>query len=611
MYLNSWSRYLIVCIVGLAILMIAVLGLHLLGPAILKIGLYSQLFGALLGGLVVIISVNVPIRLGEEAEPWLGRERLAWTLIGMGAILWGLGEGAYRYELANNLPNFPALSDWGYAALPPLVFIGLLLQPDSNSGRGRLLVVLDSLISTGAILAIAWFLLLGSMAQTPNEDNLARFLGLYYPIADMALLSCVIFLILRGGGQVYQSSSRRFGLLLVGIGISVFAVSDFNYNIQNNLGTYVDGTWADLGWPLGLMIIGIAAHLRRFIFSAPGNLVEERARRREDRSTFGVALLVPYLLLGLLLFVLVINVLSHDATQVWNRPVLLFATIGVVALVVVRQLITQMENERLSRRQAISLERLAAANARVEEQARSIAEHTAYLEEGIAHLKEVQAQLANGNLRARARINSGNLVSLAGSLNLMADRLLRFDQVETYTQKLTRALNELSLAFEQYRSFGRFTFPPSCNEFPEIYRLLISMGMKQTQPGAASAQVSGSLPPLQGSRPASKPLASSQTPRPPSKSLAAPNTPRPPSTPLNERKTSAPLAGPSAPRSPSTPLSAPDLRGKSAPLPFPGQPAGRNTSGQLRGPASSSDASASGLPEDQLDFPPFPGWGDN
>ena len=79
--------------------------------------------------------------------------------------------------MANNLPIFPAISDIGYSALPPLVFIGLLLQPSSDSGRGRLLVLLDSLISMGAILAIAWFLLLGSMAQTPNEDNTGQVPG--------------------------------------------------------------------------------------------------------------------------------------------------------------------------------------------------------------------------------------------------------------------------------------------------------------------------------------------------------------------------------------------------------------------------------------------------
>lgn len=481
MYLRIRSRYLIGVIAGIAILMILILGLHLFGATILRIGLYSQLLGALLGGLLTIISVNIPIRLGEKVEPWLDHERLAWTLIGAGAILWGLGECAYRYELAHNLPNFPAISDIGYAALPPLMFIGLLLQPDSDTERGRLLVLLDSLISMGALLAIAWFLLLGSLARTPNEDNLAKFLGLYYPFADIALLSCIAFLILRGRGYVYEAGSRRTGLPLVGIGICVFAISDFNYNIQNNMGTYVDGTWADLGWPLGLLVIGVAAHLRRFLLSTTGDLIEERARGREVRTGLGVAQLLPYLLLGFLLLVLIINVLSSDPTQIWDRRILLFATVGVVALVLVRQLITQLENERLANRQKISLERLAVANARVEEQARTMAEYTTNLEEGITHLKEVRAQIANGNLRARARISTGNLVSLAGSLNLMADRLLRFERIELHSQKLAHALNELSHAFEIYRSSGRFTLPPACKEFPEIYRLLITMGMKQAR----------------------------------------------------------------------------------------------------------------------------------
>jgi uncharacterized membrane protein len=595
MYLSSRSRALIIAMAVIAVLMIAILGFHLFGPTVLTYGKYSQLLGALLGGLLAIISVNIPIRLGEEAEPWLGRERLAWTLIGVGAILWGLGELAYRYELARNLPNFPALSDLGYSALPPLVFIGLLLQPSSDENRGRLMVLLDSLISMGAILSIAWFLLLGSMAQTPNEDYLAKFLGLYYPISDMALLSCIVFLILRGRGHVFESRSRRLSLILVGLGICIFAVSDFNYNIQNNMNTYVDGTWADLGWPLGLMLIGVAAHLRRFLLSTPGELVEARVRRHDDRASFGVAQLVPYLLLAALLLVLIVNVLSNNATQIWNRPVLLFATVGVVALVVARQLITQLENESLSRRQTIALERLAAANARVEEQARTIAEHNTNLEEGIAHLKEVQAQIANGNMRARARISSGNLVSLAGSLNLMADRLLRFDQVETYTQRLTRALNELSQAFEVYRNMGRFTLPPICNEFPEIQRLLLTMGMKQVQPLINSEQAAMGMAQRSASRSASKPL--------------APNTPFPPGNPLTSRPNSAPLSNwpdssPLSNRSPSMPLPSTEARPMGTSQRFPPHASGALRRSGSAGENQGTDPSSQG----QLEFPPLTDW---
>ena len=165
--------------------------------------------------------------------------------------------------------------------------------------------------------------------------------------------------------------------------------------------------------------------------------------------------------------------LSKDSGQVAIRPVLLFATIGVVALVVARQLLTLWENAHLAARQAEALEDLARANHRIEEQAHAIASHSAELERGIVHLKAVQAQLANGNLKARAELTGGALLPLAGSLNLMAERLMRLGQSSIYTQRLMRSLGELSLALERAAAGAPLTVPPSCSEFTEINRLLV------------------------------------------------------------------------------------------------------------------------------------------
>ncbi len=82
---------------------------------------------------------------------------------------------------------------------------------------------------------------------------------------------------------------------------------------------------------------------------------------------------------------------------------------------VVRQILTLLDNERLTRRQANALERLELANRRVEEQARMIAERNAALEQGVNHLKDVQARLANGNMRVRARLTDGELLPLSAS----------------------------------------------------------------------------------------------------------------------------------------------------------------------------------------------------
>ncbi|HEU0000716.1 MAG TPA: hypothetical protein VFQ36_07445, partial [Ktedonobacteraceae bacterium] len=258
--MRSTVRIVLYSVAGVAAVMALILALHLGGPAVLSIGKYSQLLGAFIGGSLAIISVNMPMQRDENVEPWLGRERLAWTLIGAGCIAWGIGESFWRWYLAHGNPNpFPSAADFGYSSLPPLIFLGLVLQPSSGSGRKRAMVLLDSLISMGAILAIAWFLLLGSLAQAGVLQSLGNFLGIWYPTSDVALLSCVVFLLLRGQGRVYQATARRVSLLVIGIGLCVFATSDFIFNIQQAASTYVDGTWIDLGWPFGMMIMGVAA----------------------------------------------------------------------------------------------------------------------------------------------------------------------------------------------------------------------------------------------------------------------------------------------------------------------------------------------------------------
>ncbi len=458
--------------------MVLVVVFRLGGTVALHVGQFSPLTGAFIGGLMVLFSVLSPIKRGENAEPWIGRERLSWILIGVGIIMWGLGETNWRYYISIGQQPFPSTADIGYSLFPLFVFVGLLLQPPAESGSKRILVLMDSLISMGSILAIAWYLLLGSLAQAPGEANLAKILGLYYPIADTALLSCVVFLLLRGQGRTYQATARRTGLLVLGLGLCFFVGSDFLFNIQNNALTYVEATWVDMGWPLGLMTIGVAAFFRRYIAATPAYMIEERIERNQLRSLFNPTQLIPYILLSLLLLTLALNVLSVDPAQMAIRPVLFWATMGVVALVVARQIFTMWENSRLAHAQAEALIDLSKANQRVAEQAQEIAEHNMELERGITHLKDVQAQLANGNLKARAALNSGVLMPLAGSLNLMAERLTRLGQMSMYTQRLMRALSDFCMAMERSPAGAPLIVPATCNEFTEINRIILSLQSK-------------------------------------------------------------------------------------------------------------------------------------
>ena len=474
--MNSSSRFVVRSVAWIGVAMLIIVLFHIGGSTIaLRVGQFSPLTGAFIGGFLTLTCVILPIGRREATEPWLRNEQLGWIFIGCGVIMWGLGESFWRYYVSIGESPFPSLADIGYFSFPLLVFTGLLLQPPSGAGRKRLLLLLDSLICMGSILAIAWYLLLGSLAQAPGEANIAKFLGLYYPISDTALLSCVLFLLLRGQGRAYQATARRVSLLVIGLGLCFFVFSDFLFNVQQNAGTYVEATWIDLGWPFGMMTIGIAACLRRFLPVTPKEVIEQRMRDRAEDVSFGLPQFAPYMLLSFLFFVLTLNVLSTDPGQLAIRPVLLLATLGVVGLVVIRQVLTLRDNARLTRQQAESLEDLQVANRRIEEQSRMIAIHNAELEQGIEHLKDVQANLANGNVHARARLTSGALLPLAASLNLMADRLIRLWQTSIYAQRLVNALGELCTALDNHWKGERLIIPDSCNELVEMHHLLRSM----------------------------------------------------------------------------------------------------------------------------------------
>ena len=140
--MRSLSRPFIGVVIGIEVLMIPFLIFHVGGIA----WEFTQLAGAIIGGIIAVVSVNVS-HSDEETEPILGRERLAWTLVGAGLLMWGFGESFWRYYILTNQSPFPSYADIGYSGLPPVVFVGMLILPTSGSGSRRVLMFLDSLIS--------------------------------------------------------------------------------------------------------------------------------------------------------------------------------------------------------------------------------------------------------------------------------------------------------------------------------------------------------------------------------------------------------------------------------------------------------------------------------
>jgi hypothetical protein len=491
--MSSYSRLLFGTLIVISVLMILVLGLHVGGQSLVGIGNYSPLLGALIGGSLTFYSVNVLSRREKDVEPWLKFEKLSWLLMGCGCFAWAAGECFWRYYREVGQTPFPSLADAGYTCFPPFVFVGLFLLINSGNKHRRVFFLLDSLIATGALLSIAWFLLLGSLAQTPAETLLAKVLTFYYPVSDTILLSSTIFLLLRERDLASQATSRRIALFVIGTGLVVFAASDFIFNLQENLGTYTEGSWNDLGWPLGMMLIGVAAYLRCTLPATPREVLEQRLNQGARRFLFEPAQALPYLLVIGLFCILIFNVLTNDSGQLSIRPVLVLATMLVVCLVLARQILTILDNAQLLRVQQSTLQALESLN-------QSVMDRNEMLETGVTHLKDIQTRLANGDVRARAAITSGELWPLAVGLNLMADRMMRTERNQLQMQRLSKVIDDLSLSLARVRSGGQFVPPASALDFPEIHRLLTALGVKissgsgTTQPNLSSGSTQPNLP---------------------------------------------------------------------------------------------------------------------
>ncbi|MBV9709864.1 MAG: hypothetical protein JO011_02975 [Ktedonobacteraceae bacterium] len=88
-------------------------------------------------------------------------------------------------------------------------------------------------------------------------------------------------------------------------------------------------------------------------------------------------------------------------------------------------------------------EELAAARQRINEQTAQIVEQKQRLEYGIDVVKNAQARFANGDFKARAKLQNNELVPLAMSFNLLAERLNRITQTAQEYTRLEQALQQL------------------------------------------------------------------------------------------------------------------------------------------------------------------------
>lgn len=350
----------------------------MVSAAILGFGLLSEDAAFNFSSIVYgIIPVGAGVAVMAAALTLKGQGRIAWLIIGAGALFWGIGEVIwvlYEYVLGTEVP-YPGWADVFYVGGYPLVFAGILLLPHVKPRPlERIRLSLDALAGSLALAAIMWVSYLGDQIYLdPEVGFFEQFVNIMYPLGDVILLVAVLILATR-------RSARRFDirLLVLGASLIVAVIADFIYVLQVEADTYVSGGWLDSIWLIDYGLFALAAWYL---------LHPAREREHTDRSAPFWQMVAPYSAIGTLFALTLWNV-SGDTS------VMEFATLAVAMLIIGRQAVAIRENRELVERQRNDL--IASISHELRTPMTSVTGYTAVLDEGWEFLdKEESAEMVS------------------------------------------------------------------------------------------------------------------------------------------------------------------------------------------------------------------------
>lgn len=187
-----------------------------------------------------------------------GRERLAWSLLGLGVAVLGLGELAWSWhELTLGVePPFPGLPDVFYLSGYPLLVAGVLTTPrqaPSRYQRGQQLI--DLVVVVSGLALLAWMTVLVPTFQEASDlTSFEMLVGSAYPLSDIFVLVTIGVVGIRR-----SLHARDYPMWCVMAGLAVMAAGDLLYLVALEDQSYSSGTWLDATWLVSYGLFAAAA----------------------------------------------------------------------------------------------------------------------------------------------------------------------------------------------------------------------------------------------------------------------------------------------------------------------------------------------------------------
>jgi diguanylate cyclase (GGDEF)-like protein len=281
-----------------------------------------------------------------------GPERTWRRFMGIGMIGWSLGQALWSYyQIFSDTPlPSPSWADVGYLAMPVMALPALLslaVEPpphaDDALRPGSVVFFLDGLVVVGSLFILTWATALGAVVHSVAPTVPAFAVAVAYPTTDLMLV--VIVVLLAVTSRVPQL--LRGQLWLLGAGLVGISASDSIFAYLVSTGAEEMPPASNAGFIVGPLLIAIAG-----LAVVEHQPAHRRTRPQRSRAIERAHLLLPYVLVGLTGVVVAVQSAIGSGIDAVEAAVAWI----VLGLVLVRQMITLLQNTAL-------LERVSAAQA--------------------------------------------------------------------------------------------------------------------------------------------------------------------------------------------------------------------------------------------------------
>ena len=177
-------------------------------------------------------------------------DRIALTAIALAIFLWGIGSLISSVDqLLSNGPRFTIASQLLYTLFYPLLMIAI---PRFSATKSRLrpIELLDSLIFGLGFTSLISALLMALIFPHDALIQSSNYFLIFYSVGDLSLLLVLVI-------SLVTRRASGHGVLLA-LGITVFAATDFYYLWLAINDLYVFGGYSDFGWLIAISLIAIS-----------------------------------------------------------------------------------------------------------------------------------------------------------------------------------------------------------------------------------------------------------------------------------------------------------------------------------------------------------------